>query len=261
MLARLGLESSGAGSFLHWHFVVQFVFVLASLATMHVWLRSFFSRTETLIGILVAPIVLLWSVDMPAADAFPQVFFFAAAFLTLYERRAPMFLLIFAVAVMNRETIAALLLPFFIVFRRTLKPATLGLYLVVMLGWVIAWKLYVGPLLSPARVPNKLALFQWTTNLEMWSEWRHTLNPFAKNPFTILAYTWILVPYAWRELPPFCRMLCLCWIPYFVLMLFVARATETRVYMEWTPLALVVCAAAIRRAGNRNHLACEASNR
>ena len=251
MMARGLFELTGLGRFVHWYFVVQFAFVTSAFAAIYVWLRLYFEGPQSQLGVALAPIILLWSMDMPAADAFPQVFFFTLAFIFLHQRRGGAFVLTFLVAVTNRETIAALLLPFLIhrwpsdgpLGQRHLRVAAC---VVVMAGWVVAWKLWIGPAFSPTITENKLALFQFNANLAMLTDWDHTLNPFAKNPFTILGYTWLLVLFAWKRLPAFVRMLCLCWLPYLGLMLVVAKITETRVHMEWTAVALAVAVTALQ---------------
>ena len=50
-----------------------------------------------------------------------------------------------------------------------------------------------------------------------------TVEGIAKNPFTILGYTWLLALFAWKRLPPFIRTLCGGWLVYFLLMLVVGR--------------------------------------
>lgn len=255
MLTRGLLERTGVGSFTHWNLLVQFGFVSAAIVALYVWLREFFAETTAATGILLTPVVLLWSIDMPAADAFPQVFFFTTAFLLLHRRRYPAFFLVYGLAITNRETAAVLIVPFVLqaVFLHDDAPARFDRKKFAlaaaagMTAWAILWKLWLGPALSPAEIPNRLALYQLPRNAALFSEWAHTLNPFAKNPFTILGYFWLLVPLAWKRLPRFIKLLCLCWVPYFLLMLIVAKITETRVHMEWTPVALAVATAALTR--------------
>jgi hypothetical protein len=255
MLTRGLLELTGVGSFTHWNLLVQFGFVSAAIVALFVWLREFFAESAATTGILLAPVALLWSIDMPAADAFPQVFFFTTAFILLHRRRYPTFFVVYGLAIMNRETAAVLVLPFLIqaiLMRdgapgRTARKEFALAAAAGMIGWAILWKLWLGPALSPAEIPNRLALFQFPRNAALFTDWAHTLNPFAKNPFTILGYFWLLVPFAWKSLPKFIKLLCLCWVPYFLLMLMVAKITETRVHMEWTPVALAVATAALTR--------------
>ena len=251
-LARAALELSGVGRFMHWEFVVSTLFCMAAFTAIYRFLREFHSRVWSLAGLLVAPVVMLWSIDKPSADAFPQVFFFAAAFICLVRQRPGWFAMVFVVALINRETVAALLLPFGITFWRLMPRWHLAGWTVGLLGCTFAWKLYLAPSYLPGG-SGSVAEFQLGSNLSSLTELRHVLNPFAKNPFTILGYTYLFVPFAWRQLPAFGKMLCICFVPYAILMLLVARLAETRVYMEWTPLAALVCVSAfVRLVGERD---------
>src|SRR4029079_16583102 len=110
-LARAALELTGVSQFMQWDFVVRTGFCMAALAAIYAFLRLFHTRTWSIVGLLTAPIIMLWSLDMAAADAIPQVFFFAAAFICLAQKKPGWFALVFVVALLNRETIVALLLP------------------------------------------------------------------------------------------------------------------------------------------------------
>ena len=245
-LARAALELTGVGQFMHWDFVVRTLFCIAAFTAIFGFLRLFHSRTWSLVGLLTAPIIMLWSMDMPSADSFPQVFFFAAAFICLVRKKPARFALVFVVALLNRETIAALLLPFVITFWRQMTSRRLTAWTLLLLVCTLVWKFYVAPTYLPGG-RGGLAQFQLFANLRSLTDLHQVFNPFAKNPFTILGYTYLLLLWAWRGLPPFGKMLCLCFVPYVILMLMVSRLAETRVYMEWTPLAALVCVAAFAR--------------
>jgi hypothetical protein len=246
-LARGAFEWTGFSQFMQWDFVVRTLFCAAAFAAIYYFLRLFHSRTWSIVGLLAAPIVMLWSLDMPAADAFPQVFFFAAAFICLVRKKPAWFALVFVVALMNRETIAALVLPFVITFWPAMPKRRLAAWTALLVASTVVWKFYLAPTYLPGGRGGVVDL-QFVANLKSLRDLRHVLNPFAKNPFTILGYTYLLVPWAWRDLPDFGKMLCLCFVPYGVLMLIVARLAETRVYMEWTPLATLVVVAALMRS-------------
>jgi hypothetical protein len=245
-LARGALELSGVGGFVHWAFVVSTLFCMAAFTAIYAFLREFHDRVWSLVGLLVAPVVMLWSIDMPSADAFPQVFFFSAAFICLVRQRPGWFAMVFVMALLNRETVIALLLPFVIAFWRTIPRWRLAAWTGALLACALVWKFYLAPTYLPGGSGSVVQL-QFESNLSSLTELRHVFNPFAKNPFTILGYTYLFVPYAWRGLPAFGRMLCVCFLPYAGLMFFVARVAETRVYMEWTPLAALVCVSALAR--------------
>jgi hypothetical protein len=245
-MARAALELTDIGQFVHWNFVVQMLFCVAALGATYAFLRLFHSRTWSLVGLLIAPVVMLWSIDMPAADSIPQVFFFALAFICLQRKRPALFALVYLVALVNRETIAALLLPFLVVFWADRSRWRAIAWTAGLLACTLGWKFYLAPAYLPGgRGPA--AEFQLMSNIRSLADIRHVFNPFAKNPFTILGYTYLFVRYAWRDLAPFARTLCVSFLPYLLLMTVVARLSETRVYVEWTPIAALVAVAALAR--------------
>jgi len=209
---------------------VAFVFAFEYLAS------AFYIGDLELLSIsALALFILLFGWPARWLYDFPTAFFFALGLALLVRGRLLIYLFIFTLSTINRET-TFLLIPVFMLY--TFKRIKLPLWLaygfaqtVILSGiqFVIRYQL--------RDLPGSPLWFAFYQNL---IDYQAHASLAILNIFIFAAFL-ILVTYGWKSKPEFLRLAFLCMFPFlFIVFILFGRAFEYRVFIEAFPAAILL---------------------
>ncbi|MCE5231379.1 hypothetical protein LLG95_17525 [bacterium] len=178
--------------------------------------------------------------DLHTLYDFGTLFFMTLCFGLMVRRHWAAYILVFALACLNRET--AILLPFIFImnFHDMMRPGRLlGGFLVQIAIWA-AIRGWIGWLYSAN--PGGLAVLTWDQNLK---------NLFLAQSYSLAQLMAVLaliflIFHKWAFKPVFLKRALVWFVPTLVIYFFVGILNEWRIYFEWYPIFLCLALDSIK---------------
>lgn len=224
------------------------------------WLRHFVHPLLADVMPLLLGVILPWSFLFYWPYDFSGLLLWTACLICLVERRYHLYLLLFILGVLNRET------AFFLIFifaatqweimgrGRALRWA--GAQFAIWLSIFVALRLLIHPTDGEAIEMHVLDNLIYLVS-------GHGLGPF-EHWFRLLAglgFLWVLAPWYWSKKSVFLKRACWVLPGFFLIMLVVARFVETRVWYEWIPIAMALSGQSLMEFTRREQALRPASER
>jgi hypothetical protein len=226
---------SGASLETVWY-LTRLTAIFVALCIMHMYLRSWFRPDAALTGVAVmaATLPLTFTNSWPHPDAMPELALFTLGALAIARRHDPLFGGVLALAALNRETSAFLVLLYFVAYpltaRRMIRAAAFGL------EWILIY--------------SALRLFRGFEHYDYWQAGRNlsdlALLPANYDPY-YRAYAYFglilfgpMLYLALQATPPLTMARrALVVVPCFVAVAFsFSNIIETRIFTPLYPLIL-----------------------
>lgn len=203
------------------------------------WLRYFVHPLLADVGPFLLGIILPWSFLFYWPYDFSGLLLWTACLICLVQRKYVLYLLLFALSTLNRET-AFFLIGIFAAtqweklgWRRTLQWTSAQF--AVWLGIFISLRMLIHPIAGDPVEIHMLDNFVYLTRGYGYGPFEHWLQLLSG-----LGFLWLLAPWRWAEKSTFLKRAC--WVlPFHAASLFiVGRLVETRMWYEWIPIALAM---------------------
>jgi hypothetical protein len=211
----------------------------ATFVLLRHWLRHFVHPLLADVGPLALGVILPWSFLFYWPYDFSGVLLWTACLICLVERKYGLYLFLFALAALNRET------AFFLVgvfaatqweslgWRRTLRWT--GAQLAIWVALFVSLRLLIHPQAGDAVEFHVLDNVAYLTQGYGYGPFEHWLQLLSG-----LGFLWLLAPWRWAAKSPFLKRACWA-LPFHAASLFiVGRLVETRMWYEWIPVALAM---------------------
>jgi len=219
------------------------------------WLRYFVHPLLADIEPLVLGVILPWSFLFYWPYDFSGILLWTACLVCLVEKRYHLYLVLFLLSTLNRETAFFLIGVFAATqwenlgWRRTLRWA--GVQLAVWLVVFVSLRLMIHP---DGGDPVE---FHVLDNLDFLVR-GYGLGPFEHwlQLLSGLGFLWLLAPWHWSQKSLFLRRAC--WVLPFhaISLLIVGRLVETRMWYEWIPIALAMAGQSLTAFYQRDGAGC-----
>jgi len=216
------------------------------------WLRHFVAPLLADVLPLTLGIVLPWSFLFYWPYDFSGILIWTAALVCLVERQYYLYLLVFLLGVLNRET-AFFLIPVFgltqwevLGKRRTLGWAgvQVGLWLIIFVGL----RLLIHPPGGDGIEIHIADNFEYLTRgygLGPFEHWMRLLSG--------LGFMWLLAPWHWATKCLFLRRACWVIPVQFAVLFVVGRFVETRLWYNWIPICLALAGQSLMEFAQRGN--------
>lgn len=203
------------------------------------WLRYFVHPLLADLGPLLLGVILPWSFLFYWPYDFSGILLWTACLICLVEKKHPLYLLLFALSILNRETAFFLIGVFAATqweslgWRRTLQWT--GAQLAIWLAIFVSLRLMIHPYAGDPVEFHVFDNFDYLTRGYGYGPFEHWLQLLSG-----LGFLWLLAPWHWAEKSPFLKRACWA-LPFHAASLFVVgRLVETRMWYEWIPIALAM---------------------
>ncbi|MBN1458638.1 MAG: hypothetical protein JXA57_03820 [Armatimonadetes bacterium] len=213
--------------------------LFATMLLLRRWLRHFVSPLLSDVMPLLLGVILPWSFDYYWPYDFSGLLIWTGALLCLRERQLYLYLLLFVLGTLNRET-AFFLIPIFattqwqtIGKRRVLRWVTAQFVVWVLI--FLSLRLAIHPRAGEPveiHVLNNLLFLLRGYGLGPYEHWLQLLSGAG--------FLWLLAPWYWSTKSDFLKR-CTWVLPFhFAVMLVVGRFVETRLWYEWIPVVMAL---------------------
>ncbi len=232
-------ELNGFGNMQMADVPLRILTLFGTMLLLQRWLRHFVHRLLADVMPLLLGVILPWSFLFYWPYDFSGILLWTACLLCLVERQYYLYLLLFILGVLNRETAGFLMFIFATTQWQSLGQARtlrwVGAQLAIWLAIFIGLRLFIHPRDGEAveiHVLNNLLYLVRGYGLGPLEHWLRLLSG--------LGFLWVLAPWYWSKKSPFLRRACWVLPGFFLAMLVVARFVETRVWYEWIPIAMAL---------------------
>ncbi len=218
---------------------LRILVLFGTMLMLRRWLRHFVDPLLADIGPLLLGVILPWSFYFYWPYDFSGILLWTACLVALVEGRRPLYLLLFALGTLNRETTFFLIGIFAATQweglgrRRTLQYV--GAQAAIWSAIFVALRIFIRPAAGdPVEIQfmDNLVYLTRGYGLGPFEHWMRLLSG--------LGFFWLLAPWHWSRKSLFLRRACWILPAYLLVMLVVARLVETRVWYEWIPIVLAL---------------------
>jgi|GEM_PF-1761411 len=226
--------------------VLRIPILFATMLLLRRWLRHFLHPLLADLMPLLLGIILPWSFDYYWPYDFSGILIWTGALLCLLERRHNLYLLLFILGTLNRET-AFFLIPIFATTQWPVIGKTRVLRWVVgqiaiWLAVFVALRLVIHPRAGEpveCHIINNLLFLISGYGVGPYGNWLRLLSGAG--------FLWLLAPWHWSEKNDFLKR-CIWVLPFhFAIMLVVGRFVETRLWYEWIPVVMALAGQTMMR--------------
>ncbi len=232
-------ELNGFGNMKFADIPLRICTLFGTMILLRRWLRHFVHPLLADVMPLLLGVILPWSFLFYWPYDFAGLLLWTACLICLVERRYYLYLLLFILGVLNRETAFFLILIFAATQWETMGRArTLrwaGAQLAIWLAIFTTLRLFIHPTDGEGVEIHVLDNLIYLVS-------GYGLGPF-EHWFRLLAglgFLWLLAPWHWSKKSVFLKRACWVLPGFFLVMLVVARFVETRVWYEWIPIAMAL---------------------
>jgi hypothetical protein len=229
---------------------LRVVVLFGTMLVLRRWMRHFVDPLLADVTPLLLGIILPWSFRFYWPYDFAGLLLWTACLVALVECRYGLYLVLFGVATLNRET-AFFLMGIFAAtqakhmgWARTLRWT--GAQAGIWLGIFAALRLLIHP------VGGDPVELHWKSNLA------YLIHGYGMGPFehwmrllSGLGLLWLLAPWHWSKKSAFLRRACWVLPAYAAVLLVVGRLVETRLWYEWIPIVLALAGQSLAEFAKR----------
>jgi hypothetical protein len=165
----------------------------------------------------------------------PAILFFTIGLRALYTENWKLYSIVFLVGLVNRESICFLSAAFAIAQLGRMDKGEYCISLGIQAAIWALYKLALSSLFRGNPGAGDLYLPHWVENLDFVRQMAGDRTLIAQFAVTFGAI-WLLIPYGWRDQPPFVRKMLLLVPVVFAGMWFVGNLHEVRIYGELIPI-------------------------
>lgn len=226
--------------------LIMIIFVISTVRFLRIFLDEFhFSKAEKNISVIIFFYILLWNYPTLGIWIYPYdipaILFFLIGLIFIKRNMFLHFFPIFIIGCFNRETIILVLLAYWLSKKSLSEVArTLPLSILYFVSWLlIKYFLYLVFINNPAETTGRnLFLLKATENLNFVKE-LFLLDKFYLLRLFSFGGLYFLIPFSYKYLDEFSKKMLMIIPIYIVIIFFVGKFQEVRIYSELIPLFII----------------------